>query len=200
MAIAGLQQKLLETIDVYGGFGVIEDKKHPGWLRRSLLWVRDPLVPTLTRITFPPDCATSVVPSWSWMAFDGGIDYLHPGFGGFDWEPTEAPQWPIKNNDPSNIAVVATTWEYDLESAGHGEEELVFDIPGAKQPARRICVILGKAKGSLIQDTRQHWVLIIAPTTHRDRNGNLAYERIGAGYMPGRCLSRIPHKEGVHIH
>lgn len=199
VAIDGLQQKLFQTILVEGGFGVIDDKEHPGWLCRSLLWARDPLVPTLTRIAFPHDCATSIVPSWSWMAFDGGIDYLHPDFGGFDWEPLQPPCWPIENNDPSNISMIATAWEYDLEAAGPGEGEVVFDIPGAPKPAKRICVVLGKAKGSLLPDSRKHWVLVIAPTARR-RKGSLVYERIGAGYMPGRCLSRFSHKDNVHIH
>lgn len=194
VAISGLQQKLIETIKVRGDFGVIEDKEHPGWLRRSLLWHRGYLVPSLTRIVFADDRADFKVPSWSWMAFDGGIDYLRPDFGSYDWEHLESP-WARDSEKRTDIALLAKAWEYDLESAGPTEIDIILDIPGAQRPAKRICVVLGRAKGSLVHNTRRHWVLIIAPT---DQEG--IYERIGAGYMPGRSLLRSISKEMVRIH
>jgi hypothetical protein len=196
VAIAGLQEKLIETINVRGDYGVIEDKEHPGWLRRSLLWHRGPLVPSLTRIVFSANRADFKVPSWSWMAFDGGIDYLRPDFGSYDWEPIESP-WARNGDKKTDIALLAHAWEYDPQSAGPGELEITFDIdaPGAQRPGKRMCVVLGRAKGSLIQETRRHWVLIIGPTPQEG-----IYERIGAGFLPGRCLSRTASKEKVRIH
>lgn len=199
MAIAGLQQKLIETIQVQGDYGIIEDRENSGWLRRSLLWCRGYLVRNLSRIVFPDHRAELRVPSWSWMAFDGGIDYLRPDFGNYDWDEVESP-WARNSNSRADMALIANAWEYDLEAAGHGEDDITFDIPSAPKPAKRICVILGRAKGSLMHDTRRHWVLVIAPTTELDCNGNMAYERVGAGYLPGRCLSRVPYMEKVHIH
>jgi hypothetical protein len=136
------------------------------------------------------------VPSWSWMAFDGGIDYLRPDFGSYDWEPIESP-WNRDSDKKTDIALLAHAWEYDPQSAGPGELDITFDIdvPSAQRPAKRMCVVLGRAKGSLIHDTRRHWVLAIAPT-----NQEGIYERIGAGYLPGRCLSRQPSKEKIRIH
>ena len=62
------------------------------------------------------------MPSWSWMVFDGGIDYLRPDFGTYDWNEVESP-WARKNKEGSDIALVAHAWEYDLESAGCEEDK-----------------------------------------------------------------------------
>lgn len=65
-----------------GGYGVFDDKSS-SLLPRSLLWRRtDPeqgLKP-LRRIL--PE---GQLPSWSWMAYDGPIDYLDVPFGEVDW-------------------------------------------------------------------------------------------------------------------
>lgn len=195
MAIAGLQQKLIETINVRGAYGVIEDKEHPGWLRRSLLWCRGILVPSLTRIVFAENYADFKVPSWSWMAYDGGIDYLRPDFDSYDWEPLQSP-WSREQEEGEEISLLAQAWDYDPLSAGPGELDIIFDIeiPSVQRPVKPMCVVLGKAKGIWIQDTRRHWVLVIAPT---GREGT--FERIGAGYIPGRCLSRKALKEMARI-
>lgn len=54
-AIDGLQQRLLRTMTVQGGFGVFDEGETKGTLRRSLLWHRGNDTPNLTRISFPPD-------------------------------------------------------------------------------------------------------------------------------------------------
>jgi hypothetical protein len=61
---------------VKGGFGILYEDKTQGTLLRSLLWYRggDPNTSSLTRIEFPDDRVG--VPSWSWMAYTGEIDYL----------------------------------------------------------------------------------------------------------------------------
>lgn len=132
------------------------------------------------------------------MAYDGGIDFLRPDFGNYDWDEIESP-W-SQDNPKSTLALIAKVWEYDVEAAGPGEADLIFDNSNATNPSKRLCVILGRAKGSLMYDTRRHWVLMIVPTTTLDCNGNLAYERIGAGFLPGRCLSRIPYRYDAQIH
>jgi hypothetical protein len=132
------------------------------------------------------------------MAYDGGIDFLRPDFGNYDWDEIESP-W-SRDSPKSSVALIAKVWEYDIESAGTGEAVLTFDNCNAAKPSIRLCAILGRAKGSLMYDTRRHWVLVIAPTTTLHCDGNSTYERIGAGFLPGRCLSRIPYEENAQIH
>lgn len=195
VAIEGLQQRLIETISVHGEFGVIEDPQNPGWFRRSLLWCRGST--GLSRIEFPDKGAAFKVPSWSWMAFDGGIDYHSPDFGNYDWEPIASP-WSSTSNSSCENALVAKAWNFDLE-AGLGESEVFYDDTRALYSSRGICVILGKASGKWVQETRRHWALIIKSVMFQGCTKFPTFERIGAGYIPGRCLG-TPHSDKVHIH
>jgi hypothetical protein len=204
-AIDGLQQRLLRTMRVKGGFGIFDEGVTRGLLRRSLLWRRGIDTPSLTRIRFPLRSAVSTVPSWSWMAYTGGIDYLQPEFGNFVWEDLQSPWSPdapsnISSTDinVANIALNATAREYDLGAAVRSEGELVFDTPNGSARPETVCVVLGKARGSLSPETQRHYILIVAATVQRDRDGNRVYERVGTGYLPGKCIS--PNGFSVTIH
>jgi hypothetical protein len=189
---------------VNGGFGVFDEGITRGLLRRSLLWRRGNDTLSLSRIRFPPESVVSYVPSWSWMAYTGGIDYLEPEFGSYEWEDLVSP-WsankPLNvSTDPNNanIALVTTAREYDLGVAVPGEGELIFDTPGGSSQPKTLCVLLGKARGSPDPETQRHYILIVAATAEQDRSGSKLYERVGAGYLPGKCIS--PSCCSVTIH
>ncbi|KAK3350274.1 heterokaryon incompatibility protein-domain-containing protein, partial [Lasiosphaeria hispida] len=92
MAIDGLQHRILGALKSQGGFGVFDEgTKKKGLLRRSLLWHRANETPQLKRIVFPKDRTISVVPSWSWMAYTGAIEYEQLEFGGVEWEELQSP-------------------------------------------------------------------------------------------------------------
>lgn len=191
---------------VQGGFGVFDEGVTRGLLRRSLLWRRGLDTPRLSRIHFPTDRIISVVPSWSWMAYTGGIDYFEPEFASFEWEDLRSPWSASKagnqhaSTDPTqpNIALNATACEYDLGAAMQGEGELVFDCPGGSAQPRTLCVVLGKAKGSVSPETQRNYVLVVALVRGLDREGNKVYERVGAGYLPGKCTA--PSGVEISIH
>jgi hypothetical protein len=204
-AIEGLQQRLIRTMHVKGGFGVFDEGVTRGLLRRSLLWRRGIDTPSLTRIHFPNASALSAVPSWSWMAYIGGIDYLQPGFGNYEWEDLQSP-WSkktphnISSTDFSiaNTALIATAREYDLGAAVLNEGQLIFDTPNRSSMPRTLCVVLGKAKGSPLPETQRHYLLIITAARHEGHAAEPVYERVGAGYLPGKCIS--PNGFSVRIH
>jgi hypothetical protein len=140
------------------------------------------------------------------MAYTGGIDYLQPDFGYFEWEDLQSP-W--TSNSPANvsstdfhianIALNATAREYDyLKAMVQGEDELILDTPNGSTVPQTLCVVLGKAKGSTSPETQRHYILIIAATAQRDPNGDKVYERIGTGYLPGKCISRSGFKVKIH--
>src|SRR5438477_11418672 len=66
VAIKGLETRLIRTFGTTGGFGIFDI-----YLHRCLLWQRSG--DTLRRI---PSFRGGQVPSWSWMAYTGGIRYL----------------------------------------------------------------------------------------------------------------------------
>ncbi|KAJ9148868.1 hypothetical protein NKR23_g4690 [Pleurostoma richardsiae] len=71
VAIAGLEKRLIRDFN-NGGYGVFDDGR--GLLHRSLLWRRGVDQPSLSRIVFP--LGRRSAPTWSWMGYNGGIDYF----------------------------------------------------------------------------------------------------------------------------
>lgn len=218
IAIQGLQQRLLDTMEVRGGFGILDEGDMRGLLRRSLLWCRGPdsLTPKLSRITFPPDSVP--VPSWSWMAYTGGkdypgaIDYLDLEFDTWDWEDLQSPWSQPKEEEatsdtasPSNrttasdeTMLVATARDIDLDAAYEEDGDLRLDDPDTELSDATLCVVLGKAKGSTSLEEQKNCVLIITPSGKLDGNGKQLYERIGTGFLPGKCISPSGFEVCIH--
>lgn len=87
--MAALQRRLLDKLAAKGDFGIVDGGETRGTLRQTLLWRRGADTKSMARIEFPSD--RYVVPSWSWMAHTGGIDYLNVGYGAYDWEDIQPP-------------------------------------------------------------------------------------------------------------
>ncbi|KAF3804247.1 hypothetical protein GCG54_00000597 [Colletotrichum gloeosporioides] len=216
MAIDGLQDRLLNTLRVQGGFGIFDegdkDGQNRGLLRRSLLWRRGAGTPTLDRIKFPKDHPIAKVPSWSWMACKGGIDYISPSFGGVDWEKMRSPwskatggfESKIQTDDRGgDVALVAEARDYNLLNLRDGQGEIIFDRPGDSHQPSTKCVVLGKQKaiaplGDNTNNMRDHYLLIVASTNKRDKDGHLIYERVGAGYLPGKFIGSTGEEVRIH--
>jgi len=202
IAIDGLQHRILTALGLKGGFGVLDEgAEKMGLLRRSLLWVRAEMQ-ELNRIDFPNDRNISVVPSWSWMAYTGGIDYISPPFNGVEWEALQSPWSGYEKGDGddeqedvgANIALVAEAREYEPLRGSPGESLLAFDRPERPVAWETLCIVLGRQKGVALNDQRHYLLLIKAAGL--DRNGKQLFERVGAGYLPGRC---IKHDSSVRV-
>jgi hypothetical protein len=197
IAIDGLQKRLIHAFNTNGGYGVFDDGPDGGLLHRSLLWQRGSDERTLDRIRFPVDRAMSV-PTWSWMAFRGGIDYLDVPFKKVDWEEQE-----IRSPWSHGVGKTAQTMDHnagmelsamarDFQLRGdedHEDGRIVYDIPGKTDGLQLKCVVIGKFKEGRSLSDKRHYVLVISPSTSGRRGGNKIYERVGAGYMSGRCIA-----------
>ncbi|KAF2629111.1 hypothetical protein BU25DRAFT_27006 [Macroventuria anomochaeta] len=89
-----------------------------------------------------------------------------------------------------------TARKHDLGAATQEEFDLMFDNPGKLLAHSSLCVVLGNAKGSPMRSEQRHCLLIITPVA--GQGGNVVYERIGAGFLPGKCIS--PPTGLVHIY
>lgn len=202
VAIAGLQQRLLRTMNVHGDFGILDEGETRGLLRRTLLWCRHPDIKTMTRIDFSTGPGNLKIPSWSWMAYSGEIDYLELGFGDYEWENIQSPwtkpenRWINVDSDTTETALFASPRRYDLGAAKDREIELIFDEHENPLLPSSLCVVLGVAKGTQIPTERRHCVLVINPRGSRD--GVTIYERVGTGFLPGKCLAP-PQADFVRI-
>jgi hypothetical protein len=189
-AIAGLEQRLIRAFETQGAYGVFER-----YFGRSLLWQLDDV--KMERIEFPPQ-QQFCVPTWSWMAYKGGIAFMDLPFGGVDWEQEEIRSpWTPKHASSSSwhgcdpqsridLAGVARDFSLDLGDLETGQ--IVFD--GSVQPPGRTmkCVVIGRQNFELAADggNRRHYVLIVAEKL--GAIDNMAYERVGAGFMPGSWI------------
>jgi hypothetical protein len=211
MAIDGLQRRLLRTMKAKGSFGVFDEGGARGLLRRSLLWHRGSDTQSLTRIKFPTNRSASAIPSWSWMAYTGAIDYLKLDFGGCKWMDIGTP-WSgsadkvARTEDhASSIALTgeAKTYEYrpkdfNPNAAVQHEGLLLFDSPGGSEKLRTMCVVLGIEQGPKPLAERMHYLILIKPSNALVPESNKIYERVGAGYLPGKCIKPNGFKVIIH--
>ncbi|SPO03071.1 uncharacterized protein DNG_05752 [Cephalotrichum gorgonifer] len=174
VAIRGLETRLLSVLNTRGGYGVLDV-----YLRRGLLWQRAQT--SLKRIDFP-DGERGPVPSWSWMAYDGAIQYMNVPFGGVDWD-----KW---DRD------VVSPWEKCEGDNGSGALELrvlVREIagvePGARvfldEPSRTFdrpfkCVVVGSSMESNQGKATTYYTLIVTSLNTGEEN---VYERAGVAFL-----------------
>lgn len=185
VAIDGLQNRLLRTMNDRGGYGILQRS-----LCRSLLWCRGSDTPTLKWID-SHNGLVSRVPSWSWMAYTGGIDYLQAPFAEYDWEEIQSP-WSDRNDaisaPESHPTLVANVYRFDLTAALKTKEakaDVILDDP-AQTPTDSACVILGRGRDKGFGQVREvdFYVLIVSPSkrfTGLQQSG--AYERIGVARL-----------------
>lgn len=205
VAIAGLERRLITSLQVRGGFGVLDDTS-PGLLRRSLLWHRAQGLGSLDLIPFNEsnDLASHAPPSWSWMAYKGAINYLNLPFDQVEWETTDIiSPWATtdlgtwsysydRTAKPQGLEVIAR--DFDGRTAETAEDAtIVLDTPTKTQlpTAALKCVVLGRLKRQANEDRddKIHYVLLVKKSKRTDdAQGPNVYLRAGVGSMPGRMI------------
>lgn len=195
VAISGLEKRLIHAFDTFGGFGVFDDGPSGGLLHRSLVWQRGKDERALRRIDFPPERPLSI-PSWSWMAYSGGITYLKLPFSQVDWEAQEIRSpWSRQGGEvlTEDVAagrqLTARVRSFSLPLTSSDDVEVVFDSPGGSKGAAKNCVILGRQIEARPVEERRHYVLVVVPALAAHAiKGRQPFERVGAGFMPGRFI------------
>jgi hypothetical protein len=194
-AISGLEQRLIGAFETKGGYGVFDK-----FFERGLLWQRAGrefgrilnLVPKM--------------PSWSWMAYYGGIEYIAVPFGYSEWNgdllspfqqnrDSMRAQW--HTADVQCVAVKASARRFASESA---IQHIVLDEPSRRLPLELLrCVVVGTLRQlpGNIKDQQKNYVLAIMPTTAGE--GCKTYERVGAGILERRDIDFQSSLEKVFI-
>lgn len=182
------------------------DDAGSGLLRRSLLWCRAEDEETLEIITFggtdgkPPK--TAPPPTWSWMAYKGAIEYLHPPFAQVEWETEDIISPWVTNalgtwsysRDISvefrTLKVIARNFDA-VAAATDGTANVIIDKPSSTEfPGSDLkCVILGKLRSESDEapEGRKHFVMLVKPTGSKAK-GLYTYLRAGVGFMPGSVI------------
>lgn len=208
VAIAGIEERLISSFGVRGGFGVLDDG-NCGLLWRSLLWQRSLDVPRLHKIKFDTVKGLAEViippPSWSWMAYQGPIDYLDPPFDQMEWEQKDIrSKWSRSAGNSWSysrdyitcpLELTVTARAFDLESVRRSDHEvarIILDEPKRADELGFKCVVLGRLKHQLqnSMEARTHYVLLVTSPTSggRGRGASSISNRVGVGYMPGALI------------
>ncbi|RTE84026.1 hypothetical protein BHE90_001452 [Fusarium euwallaceae] len=184
VAMNGLEQRLSRGFVCNGKFGILDDKS---LFHRSLLWRRAVTVTSMEKISFPAD--RQQVPSWSWMAVKGEMDYIPVPFDTVDWETSL--KSPLRHtltfkDEQSRMMEIRAKANELVHGYGNDLEEFfdrVSDHEGT--PRRILCVVVGKNKGSGRVEEKFHYVLLVSP---EPSSGPWVYERVGAGKIPGSWI------------
>lgn len=209
IAIAGLEKRLIRDLEVQGGFGVFDDGR--SLLQRSLLWQRGQEVPSLAKI---PSAQPLSVPTWSWMAYDGGIDFLDLPLGGVHWFPDairspwatgSSNTWHTGDGEDS-VQLKAEARHFslgDVRLAAEDEVVIMYDDPGVKkEEGDLMCVVVGREKKKKSIEEMTHFVLFIMLSKEPlgTPEGKRVYERIGVGHMKGQFLDLKAPVKAIVIH
>jgi len=189
VAIRGLEKRLIFTLATVGGYGVFDLFRH-----RSLLWQRSG--DKLARISFP-EGRHDYIPSWSWMAYDGGIKYMDVPFGKVTWN--EDISSPFKAGNLDSGAEGRLPLDIEAPICGLHEDanrHLILDEPGRNFTRPLKCVIIGSNQHSEQDENRLHYVLVV---TLIFRDASRIYERVGVGILNNKQIVQAGLGETVHV-
>lgn len=125
-------------------------------------------------------------PSWSWMAYEGGIGFIKVEGGSLDWErgPKKL-EW-LVGDGKGNMRLQGVARGFELP---HLNDTIVWDFGDKPANVTLKCVVFGRTKDreEPVVEKKKHYVLIIAqkPVTG---GGEVLYERVGLGFLLGSCI------------
>ncbi|KAF2026798.1 hypothetical protein EK21DRAFT_115421 [Setomelanomma holmii] len=209
VAIAGLEKRLQKAFNTKGRYGIFDDgdTADGGLFHRSLLWRRSweeaekKNGRPLEAIVFPAERNTHV-PSWSWMAYRGDIDYTDPPYQSATWETRELiPPWTRGNQDPDaneDVAIAAVARDFDLKGRNPDEVKIAYDTERASEGQRVQCVTVARSNEARSDRERWFYILLVIPTKDKATEGKPArYKRVGAGLMLGKYITL--DKDGTEV-
>jgi hypothetical protein len=190
IAIRGLEKRLIQTLKTTGGYGVFDC-----YLHRFLLWqiAGDPF----KRIESFHD---EKIPSWSWMAYTGGIEYMSVPFGKVLW--TEDIQSPFRVREEAKVMndeirrkpaeIVARAWRLvDCPAEGLVLDDTSRDFEGSMR-----CVVLGTEKEVVTNRPMKHYVLVVSAVSNEEAD---LYERVGVGVLEEAQIARDVPADVIRI-
>jgi hypothetical protein len=170
-----LEARIARALKCKKRYGTFE-----GFFHRTLLW-QSSGEGKMERIGYK----NQDVPSWSWMAYNGGVKYVDIPFFSAAWMKT------LQFDEMRENALVAEIGRFwncrikreatqcaILDSEGTKTGWLQYDVEGDVDIHLHRCVIVGKR-------LREYYILVIKPRVMKEE-----YERVGVGMVHANCVSR----------
>lgn len=203
IAIAGLESRLQRAYNCAGPFGIFGNREMKSFYHRSLLWRRESDTTRLRRIDFSSSHSPISVPSWSWMAYKGPIDYLAVEFDKVTWSDHKRLSPPFVSNESAltgthtdmlparQFAIRAETFAYNELGREKDASVIHLDLKLVLIQRKYRCVVVGVTRSSLPEQKKMHYVLIV---THKGNSKDRIFERVGVACMLG---SQIDLRKGI---
>jgi hypothetical protein len=191
-AISGLENRIAQAKKCETRFGIFEL-----FLHRSLLWQR-PEERNTDRIGYK----TQIVPSWSWMAYNGSIQFMDIAFRKVEWVRSLR-----FNNKPNKHSGFDKEWKSALitdissfrncsvkrsescctilDSGGAERGEIQYDIETHEHLDFERCVVVGRDSFKSDAEERKYYILVVRSTGMENE-----YTRVGAGWIRGDYVAR----------
>ncbi|KAK4235827.1 heterokaryon incompatibility protein-domain-containing protein [Achaetomium macrosporum] len=189
LAIAGLESRLARTLKTSAVHGIFVR-----YLHRSLLWCRAGKRP-LQRIQFPPGRG---VPTWSWMAYKGEIDYMQLPFSGMEWYGAISDSFHVntgqftedttglEDRKQGRAVFEVTVRKFDVndEESADSLHLDAADYASMKDKEKLRCVVLGRDKPTSHSGGQEYYyVLIVMPVGAPGNQEYATLERVGVGRL-----------------
>jgi hypothetical protein len=190
-AISGLENRIAQAKKCESRFGIFQS-----FLHRSLLWQR-PKERNTDRIGYK----TQIVPSWSWMAYNGSIQFMNIAFGKVEWvrslrfSKRNRYRWFNKKWKPALVADISSFRRCNLEQRGtcyaildwDGAERgwIQYDMETHERLDAEGCVVVGRDSLKSDARKRRYYILVVRPTGMEKE-----YTRVGAGWIRGDYVAR----------
>jgi hypothetical protein len=185
VAISALENCIKNALSCQSRYGIF-----PDFLHRNLLWRADRNKLEKIEYDLP-------LPSWSWMAYSGGVIFINVLFGEMEWNES------LRFDEKSENAIIANLCAFrDCTSVHCGSQYEVRDLDGGKKEqiiydAARgdildedECVVVGKRVHDIgYEDNSSQsddWHILVVRSTGVDGE----YRRVGAGTIHGSHVAR----------
>jgi hypothetical protein len=181
-AISGLEERIASVLGCDSKYGIFQQ-----YIHRNLLW--QSFDNKLERIAYDYH-----VPSWSWMAYSGGIRFMEILWNEVDWIIDDHLRFDKEHEyDHAVIASLGEIKHCTMERDGKKYDVfcrerkkrgwIQYDVEDGKGLYRGHCVVIGKKRKD---DIDEYYILLVGPTGVDDE-----YRRIGVGQIQSSCVVRL---------
>ena len=183
VAISGLEARIADVLKCQSRYGIFQQ-----FLHRNLLWQTSDN--KMERIVYE----NQDVPSWSWMAYNGGIQFIKIPFGKVDWINN------LQFDKGHELALITDVGEFrDCTMELDGKDYAILDFSRTKRGwiqydvkededlFKERCVVVGKMSNKDRDglDIKEYYILVVRPTSVDGE-----YERVGVGLIQSDYVVR----------
>ncbi|KAH7046576.1 heterokaryon incompatibility protein-domain-containing protein [Macrophomina phaseolina] len=172
VAISGLENLIASALSCQSRYGIFQR-----YIHRGLLWQASDN--KMERIAYN----NRHVPSWSWMAYSGAIQFINIPFGSVDWINY------LRFDEERDYAIIAdvaafTNCTMELhgkqytvsDSSGTERGWIRYDVEDGEELCQERCVVVGMVRNGRFKDCC--YIMIVRPT-----GVDGEYRRVGVGLI-----------------